>query len=115
MFEYKAKLEKIVDGDTIDVTIDVGFKITTNQRIRFAKVNTAEIFHADVNSSDYKKGLEAKEYVERRFKENNNEMRLETYKWPGMHGRYTGIIWLADSKISLNDELIQQGLAEKVK
>ena len=115
MYEYQAKLEKVVDGDTIDVTIDVGFKITTNQRIRFAKINTAEIFHADKNTEDYKKGLEAKEFVERRFKENNNEMRLITYKWAGMHGRYTGIVWLKDSKISLNEELIQEGLAEKVK
>lgn len=115
MYEYQAKLEKIVDGDTIDVTIDVGFKITTNQRIRFAKINTPEIFHVDKETEDYKKGIEAKEFVERRFKENNNEMRLVTYKWAGMHGRYTGIIWLKDSKISLNDELIQGGLAEKVK
>ncbi len=115
MFEYKAKLEKVVDGDTIDVIIDLGFKITTNQRIRFGKINTAEIFHADVNSLDYKKGMEAKEYVERRFKENNNQTRLETYKWAGQYGRYTGIIWLEDSKISLNEELIKAGLAEKVK
>ena len=115
MFEYKAQLDRVVDGDTIDVMIDLGFKITTNQRIRFAKLNTPEIFHADINSPDYKKGLEAKEYVVRRLQENNNQMRLETYKWPGQYGRYTGIIWLEDSKLSLNEELIQEGLAGKVK
>lgn len=115
MYEYKANLDRVVDGDTLDVDVDMGFKITTNQRIRLGGLNTPEIFHVDTTSADYKKGLKAKKYVERRLRKNKNQMRLVTYKWAGMHGRYTGIIWLGDSKISLNEELIKNGLAEKVK
>lgn len=115
MYEYNAKLDRVLDGDTIDVNIDLGFKIMTNQRIRFAYINTPEIFKTPTDSPGYKLGMKAKRYVERRLKKNGNEMRLVTYKWAGMHGRYTGIIWLKDSKISLNDELIKKGLAQRIK
>lgn len=115
MYEYKADLDRVVDGDTIDVTIDVGFKITTHQRIRLAHINVPEIFKVPLDSPEYKRGMKAKKYVEKRLKQNHNKMRLVTYKWAGMHGRYTGIIWLEDSKISLNDELVKKGLADKIK
>lgn len=115
MYEYNAKLDRVIDGDTIDVTIDLGFKITTNQRVRFAHINVPEIFKVPLDSPEYKRGMKAKRYVERRLKQNHNEMRLVTYKWVGAYGRYTGIIWLGDSKISLNDELVGKGLAEKIR
>ncbi len=115
MYEYTANLDRVVDGDTMDVTIDMGFKITTNQRIRFAYINAPEIFKTPTNSPEYKLGMKAKRYIEKRLRQNGNEMRLVTYKWAGMHGRYTGIVWLEDSKISLNEELVKKGLAESIK
>ena len=74
MYEYKATLKKIVDGDTIDVIIDLGFKTATTQRIRFAKINTPEIFRVAQDSEEYRKGMAAKQYVERRLSENGNKM-----------------------------------------
>ena len=56
MYQYKAEVVRIVDGDTIDVVIDLGFKITTNQRIRFARINTPETYTVKKNSEEYQKG-----------------------------------------------------------
>ena len=53
MYQYKAKVERIVDGDTIDVVIDLGFKITTNQRIRLAGINTPETYNVKKDSEEY--------------------------------------------------------------
>jgi Kyanoviridae endonuclease len=44
MYEYKATLDRVVDGDTLDLIIDMGFKMTTNQRIRLANINTPETY-----------------------------------------------------------------------
>jgi len=114
MYEYNAKLDRVVDGDTLDLTIDVGFKITTNQRTRLAHIDTPETYRVKKTSDEYKKGIEAKEYVEKRLADNQNKMKINTYKSTGKYGRYIGIIWLEDSDISLNDELVQNGYARRV-
>ena len=111
MYKYKAKVERIVDGDTIDVIIDLGFKITTNQRIRFSGINTPETYNVKKTSEEYKKGLAAKNYVTKRMEMNNSEIIIETSKDTGKYGRYIGTIWLPDSASSLNDELVEKGYA----
>lgn len=111
MYQYKAKVERVVDGDTMDVIVDVGFKITTNQRIRLAKINTPETYNVKKESEEYKNGMKAKEYVIKRLEENNNEIILETDKLVGKYGRYIGTIFLSDSDVTLNDELVSRGLA----
>ena len=114
MYKYKATVERVVDGDTIDMTIDLGFKITTHQRIRLAKINTPETYNVKKDSEEYKKGMASKEFVIQRIEANNNEVIIETDKLVGKYGRYIGTIYLADSNITLNDELVQKGLAEYV-
>ena len=114
MYQYKATVERIVDGDTMDVIVDLGFKITTNQRIRLAKINTPETYNVKKGSEEYIKGMAAKEYVIQRIQTNNNEIILETDKLVGKYGRYIGTIILTDSDVTLNDELVQKGLAEYV-
>jgi micrococcal nuclease len=114
MYQYKASVERVVDGDTIDLTIDLGFKITTHQRIRLAGINTPEIFSAKKDSPEHILGMEAKEFVENRVAANNNEVIIETDKLVGKYGRYIGTILLADSEKTLNDELVEKGFALKV-
>lgn len=114
MFQYKAEVVRIVDGDTIDVVIDLGFKITTNQRIRFARINTPETYNVKKDSEEYQKGMASKQYVEQRLTTNKNEIKLETEKVTEKYGRYIGTIWLADSTVSLNDELVEKGFAKYV-
>lgn len=114
MYKYKAKVERVVDGDTIDVVIDLGFKITTNQRIRLQGINTPETYIVKRDSEEYKKGMAAKQFVIERIEANANEVIVETNKNTGKYGRYIGIILLADSEISLNDELVEKGYAKVV-
>lgn len=112
MYQYKAKIDRVVDGDTIDLIIDLGFKITTHQRIRLAEINTPETYNVKRDSEEYKKGMVSKNYVEKRLAENNNEVIIETDKLTGKYGRYIGTIRLSDSEVSLNRELVDEGLAE---
>ena len=111
MYQYTATVERIVDGDTIDVVIDLGFKITTNQRIRLANINTPETYNVKKDSEEYGRGMEAKIYVEQRISANKHKIVLETNKDVGKYGRYIGIVRLADSETTLNDELVKMGLA----
>lgn len=113
MYQYKAIVERVVDGDTIDLTIDLGFKITTHQRIRLAGIDTPEIFSAKKDSEEYKLGNEAKLFVESRLAANNNEVLIRTEKYTGKYGRYIGTITLADSPVTLNDELVEKGFAKR--
>lgn len=115
MYHYKAKVERIVDGDTIDVIIDLGFKITTFQRIRLANINTPETYIVKKDSEEYIKGVISRQYVEQRIAANNNEIELQTEKVTEKYGRYIGTILLADSPTTLNDELVEKGLAKYVK
>jgi micrococcal nuclease len=111
MYTYRAKVDRVVDGDTIDLVIDLGFKITTLQRIRLRGINTPETYNVKKDSEEYRKGMEAKEYVVRRLEENQNEVIVETNKDVGKFGRYIGVIRLADSNITLNDDLVVKGFA----
>lgn len=112
MYKYKVKVKRVVDGDTIDVVIDLGFKITTNQRIRLKGINTPETYSVKRNTEEYKKGMVAKKFVVKRIEANNSEAIIETSKYTGKYGRYIGVIWLADNTTSLNDELVEKGFAK---
>ncbi|MGM0622146.1 MAG: thermonuclease family protein [Bacteroidota bacterium] len=114
MYQYKAKAERVVDGDTIDVTIDLGFKITTHQRIRLAGIDTPEIYSVKKDSDEYRRGITAMQFVEQRLAANNNQMIIETEKATGKFGRYIGTIKLSDNAKTLNLELVEKGFAVRV-
>ena len=113
--DHVAKIYSIVDGDTMDIVVDLGFKITTNQRIRLKGINTPETYNVKKDSEEYKKGMIAKEFVIQRITDNNFEALIDTDKDTGKYGRYIAVVWLADNSVSLNDELVQKGYAEIVK
>lgn len=115
MYKYKAKVERVIDGDTLEVTIDLGFKITTFQKLRLAGINTPETYNVKKDSEEYQKGILSKNYVEKRISENNNMILIETEKVPEKYGRYVTKVFLEDSGKTLNDELVENGLAVYVK
>lgn len=115
MYQYKATVERVVDGDTIDLTIDLGFKITTHQRIRLAGIDTPEIYSVKKDSEEYNRGMEVKKYVENRMAANHNKVIVETEKVTEKYGRYVGTIFLTDSDSTLNNELVEKGYAVRVK
>ena len=106
MYEYSATLIKIVDGDTVDVLIDLGFNTTKKERVRLLGIDTPESATKDL--AEKKLGLEAKEYIIQWFTK-NTPFRLQTTK-DDKYGRILGVFTGLDGK-TLNDILVQNGYA----
>lgn len=88
MYHYKAKAERIIDGNTLDVNIDLVFKIITIQRIRLAHINAPETNNVKKDTEEYQQGMTAKQFVEQRLAANNNQLLIETEKVTEKYGRY---------------------------
>ena len=113
MFEYKCKLVKVVDGDTVDVDIDLGFDVVLKkQRVRLHGINAPESRTRDLEEKE--KGLAAKEYCKNFCKEGEAAiLKTKTYDASGKYGRILGEIWSAGefADKSLNEYLIEKGHA----
>jgi len=110
MYEYKAELKRIIDGDTIVCDIDLGFGIwLRDEHVRFARINSPEIRTRDLKEKE--KGLAAKEFVSF-ILATSKELKLKTLKSKGKYGRYVAEI-LVDGT-NLNDLLVEEGLAKYV-
>jgi len=111
---YRAKLERVVDGDTIDALIDVGFDIWVKKRIRYKGIDTWE--SRTRNLDEKKKGLAAKDRNKELLEEISSKpgyFRLKSYG-VGKYGRVLGEIFILDSKdnpININETLIKEGHA----
>ncbi|MFP3975179.1 MAG: thermonuclease family protein [Chloroflexota bacterium] len=112
-YRYRAELGRVVDGDTIDAVIDLGFYIKITERLRLEGLDTPEIYGVPEASEEYRKGMEARSYVERRLGQNDHQMIVDTGK-RGKWRRWVATVYLPDSDKSLNEELIEEGLAERV-
>jgi len=91
MYEYKCKMVKVVDGDTVDVDIDLGFGVwMRDQRIRLYGIDTPESRTSDADEKVY--GLAAKDFVVKWT--NAGDLSLKTFKDDrGKFGRILGEIW----------------------
>jgi len=111
MFEYYVKkVTKVVDGDTIDVDIDLGFDISFTSRVRLAGIDTPESRTTD--KAEKALGLESKEYLSKHLKDAksvviNTEKMNSTEKF----GRILGWIYVNGDTVSLNDMMINDGYA----
>ncbi len=105
MYEYRAYVRKIYDGDTITVDIDLGFGIVLhNQKIRLLRINAPEI-----RGEQREKGLVSRDAL--RNKISNKWIKVKTQKdKKGKYGRWLGELWLEEECI--NDWLVSEGLAE---
>ena len=111
---YRGKLERVVDGDTIDALIDVGFDIWIKKRIRYSGIDTWESRTRDL--AEKAKGLEAKarnkELLEK-VSSKSGYFRLKSHG-VGKYGRVLGEIFIEDSEgkqWNINDTLITEGHA----
>ena len=106
MYIYKAKCLKVVDGDTVDAQIDLGFDTHKVIRIRLVGINAAESRTRDLEEKV--RGLAAKQFVKDILKKHKNEFVLHS-QGVGKYGRCLGEIFFGDVK--LNDLLITEGHA----
>ena len=113
-YNYRAKLVKVVDGDTIDALIDVGFDIWVKKRIRYKGIDTWESRTRDLVEKE--KGLQAKERNRELLEEVSSKpgyFRLKSYG-VGKYGRVLGEIFIQDENentICINNQLITEGHA----
>ena len=106
MFEYNAKVIRVVDGDTIDAMVDLGFTTFKKIRIRMHGINAPESRTRDLLEKE--KGLAAKVRLIEMLEETNNEFRLISHG-VGKYGRCLGEIYLTGHATSLNKQLIWEG------
>jgi|TARA_B110000977_G_scaffold200482_1_gene291171 micrococcal nuclease len=106
MYTYNAKLDRVVDGDTVDATVDLGFDTWKFIRIRLVGINTPESRTRDLEEKV--RGLAAKDFVVDMFEKHNNIFILES-QGVGKYGRCLGNIFFGDQ--NLNDLLITEGHA----
>ncbi len=109
MYEYKATIRRVVDGDTVDVTLDLGFDILYNNRIRLLGIDTSEIRTRDLEEKAL--GLAAKDRVKELCPVGSTVILKTTKDDRGKFGRILGEIFVEGQ--SLNKMLVDEGLAER--
>ena len=105
LFNYTCTLLRVVDGDTVDAMVDLGFKTFVKTRIRFYGVDTWE--SRTRNKEEKKKGLAAKAFT-KAFLEEEETFILNSHG-VGKYGRCLGVLHNMDYSRCLNDELKKEG------
>ena len=111
MYEYRVKqVLKVVDGDTIDVIIDLGFDISYTSRVRLAGIDTPESRTTDAREKIL--GVEVKEYLKKAL-EGATDIVIRTEKSDSSekYGRILGWLFVNKQTGSLNMELVNKGYA----
>ena len=111
MYEYRVKkVLKVVDGDTIDVDIDLGFDISFTSRVRLAGIDTPESRTKDKDEKVL--GLEVKEHLKHLVSTANTVViRTEKMNSSEKYGRILGWLFLDGAEKSVNEALIADGYA----
>ena len=108
------KINRVVDGDTIDVTIDLGFDLYKKERVRVAGVDTPE--KRTKNLEEKALGLDATGWLKAKLEETikgDEELliRTELKGGVGKYGRLLGWLYVGDDEFSLNEQMITEGYA----
>ena len=106
---YSAKLDRVVDGDTCDALIDLGFNTFVKKRIRFFGVDTWE--SRTCNLEEKKKGLAAKEFTKDLLENSDNGKFVIKSHGVGKYGRVLGELFVKGHESSVNELLKENGHA----
>jgi len=102
-YKYSAEVTRVVDGDTYDFDVDLGFYTSKRIRVRMLEVDTHETYGVTKDSDEYKKGMEEKKFVEEWFNDQKS-VYIETEEdEKGKYGRWLAKVY-GDSDC-LNEEL----------
>ena len=115
MFEYKLKVTRVVDGDTVDGLIDLGFNTFVKKRIRLYGINAPETRTRD--AEEKKKGIECKKRLSDIIEDQENEVILKSHG-VGKFGRCLGeLSYMTEDEegeyeVNINQSLVNEKLAE---
>ena len=107
-------IDKVLDGDTIDVTIDLGFDLYKKERVRVAGVDTPEKRTRDLEEKAL--GLDATYWLKKKLEDTisgDDELTIRTELVGGMgkYGRLLGWLYIGEDTVSLNEQMIDEGYA----
>ena len=107
-------MDKVLDGDTIDVTIDLGFDLYKKERVRVAGGDTPE--NRTRNLEEKELGIDATNWLKKELEDvlaGDDELivRTELHGGVGKYGRLLGWLYVGDETVSLNEQMITQGYA----
>ena len=108
------EINRVVDGDTIDVTIDLGFDLYKKERVRIAGVDTPEKRTRDLEEKAL--GIDATNYLKKKLEDTiagDDELTIRTELKGGMgkYGRLLGWLYVGESDVSINEQMIDEGYA----
>ena len=108
------EINKVLDGDTIDVTIDLGFDLFKKERVRVAGVDTPEKRTRDLEEKAL--GIEATNWLKEKLEgavagDDDLVIRTELVGGVGKYGRLLGWLYIGDGDLSLNEAMIEEGYA----
>ena len=108
------EINRVLDGDTIDVTIDLGFDLYKKERVRVAGVDTPEKRTRDKEEKAL--GIDATNWLKSKLEEaikGDDELtiRTELKGGVGKYGRLLGWLYIGDDNVSLNEQMITEGYA----
>ena len=108
------EINRVVDGDTIDVTIDLGFDLYKKERVRIAGIDTPEKRTRDLEEKAL--GIDATNWMKEQLEDAINgeselTIRTELKGGMGKYGRLLGWLYVGDADISLNEAMILTGYA----
>ena len=108
------EINRVVDGDTIDVTIDLGFDLYKKERVRVAGVDTPEKRTRDLEEKAL--GLDATQWLKEKLEgaiDGDDELtiRTELKGGVGKYGRLLGWLYVGDEQVSLSEQMITEGYA----
>jgi len=109
MYEYKAEVLKVIDGDTVDLVIDCGFSIFIRQRVRLYGINTPETRTRD--KEEKVKGLAAKARLEELLQSTDSILIATKLDKKGKYGRLLGTLWDDNKENNFNQMLLSEGHA----
>jgi micrococcal nuclease len=110
MYEYRARCINVVDGDTVDLIIDLGFRMSTTQRVRILGVDTPELHDTDPITRD--KANQARTFtISKLLMNQTSALTIKTEKSDSF-GRWLAEVWYNEGgPRHLGDELLAKGLA----
>ena len=108
------EINRVLDGDTIDVTIDLGFDLYKKERVRVAGVDTPEKRTRDLEEKEL--GIHATNWLKEKLEgavagDDDLVIRTELVGGVGKYGRLLGWLYIGDSNVSLNEQMIDEGYA----
>ena len=108
------EINRVLDGDTIDVTIDLGFDLFKKERVRVAGVDTPEKRTRDLEEKEL--GIHATNWLKEKLEgalagDDDLVIRTELVGGVGKYGRLLGWLYLGDGSLSLNEQMIDEGYA----